>query len=99
MQHMVGTDEIITYHHVISSTPVIHDDTAEVTVRVRARHHGVGRRSGAFYESLAVQPTRLVRQRDGWRIQHRDWLIQVKLGSLDELFAPELAARAEQRPA
>jgi hypothetical protein len=99
MQNMIETDEIVTYHHVTSSTPVIHDDTAEVTVRVRAMHHGVGRRSGTFYESLAVQPTRLVRQQDGWRIQHRDWLIQVKLGSLDELFAPELAARADPRPA
>jgi hypothetical protein len=99
MQHMVGTDEIVTYHHVTGARPVINHDSAEVTVRVRAMHHGVGPRSGAFYESLAVQPTRLVRRREGWRIQHRDWLIQVKLGSLDELFAPELAARGESRPA
>ncbi len=93
MQQMVDNDEIVTYHHVAAMTPVIDGDTAEVTVRVRAMHHGVGRRAGRFYESLALQPTRLVRDPDGWRIKHRDWLIQVKLGSLEELFAPELAAR------
>ena len=90
---MVGNDEIVTYHHVATMTPVIDGDTAEVTVRVRAMHNGVGRRAGRFYESLAVQPTRLIRTPDGWRINHRDWLIQVKLGRLEELFAPELAAR------
>jgi hypothetical protein len=54
-------------------------------------HHGTGPREGKFYESLAVQPTRLVRTPDGWRIAHHDWLIAVKHGSMDDLFAPELA--------
>jgi SnoaL-like domain len=92
MQHMSGSDEIVTYHHVASMTPVIDGDKAEVVARVRAMHHGVGPRAGKFYESLGIQPTRLVRTPSGWRIQHHDWVIAVKLGSLEELFAPEIAA-------
>lgn len=92
MQHMVGGDEVVTFHHVASMTPVIGGDTATVEVRVRAMHHGLGPRAGKFYESLAVQPTRLVRTPEGWRIAHHDWLIVVKLGSMEELFAPELAS-------
>jgi hypothetical protein len=94
MQHMVGSDEIVTYHHLASMAPVIVGDTARVDVRVRAMHHGVGARTGKFYESLAVQPTHLVRTPEGWRCNHHDWVIVVKLGSMEELFAPELAARA-----
>jgi hypothetical protein len=55
-------------------------------------HSGAGPREGKFYESLAVQPTRLVRTPDGWRIAHHDWVIKVKHGSMEDLFAPELAA-------
>ncbi len=91
-RHMVGSDEIVTYHHVASMAPVVDGDTADVTARVRAMHYGVGPRAGKFYESLGVQPTRLVRTPEGWRIQHHDWLISVKLGSMEELFAPEIAA-------
>jgi hypothetical protein len=92
MQHMSGSDEIVTYHHVASMAPVVDVDTADVAVRVRAMHYGVGPRAGKFYESLATQPTRLVRTPEGWRIAHHDWVIAVKLGSMEELFAPELAA-------
>ena len=94
LQHMIGSDEIVTHHHVASMGPVIDGDTAKVDVRVRAMHHGVGPRTGKFYESLAVQPTHLVRTPEGWRCNHHDWVIVVKLGSMEELFAPELAARA-----
>jgi hypothetical protein len=59
---------------------------------VRAMHHGVGPRQGKFYESMAVQPTRLVRTDDGWRIAHHDWVISVRLGNMEDLFAPEIAA-------
>lgn len=92
MRHMVGSDEIVTYHHVASMAPVIDGDTAHVEVRARAMHYGVGPRTGSFYESLGIQPTRLVRTPEGWRISHHDWLIAVKLGSMEELFAPEIAA-------
>jgi hypothetical protein len=92
MQHMSGSAEIVTYHHVASMAPVVNGDEAEVVVRVRAMHHGVGPREGKFYESLGIQPTRLVRTSEGWRIKHHDWNIAVKLGSMDDLFAPELAA-------
>ena len=68
MQHMVGGDEVVTFHHVASMAPVIDGDTATVEVRVRAMHNGIGPRAGKFYESLAVQPTRLVRTPEGWRI-------------------------------
>jgi ketosteroid isomerase-like protein len=91
-RHMVGGDEIVTYHHVATMSPSVEGDTAEVTVRVRAMHHGLGPRQGKFYESLAVQPTRLIRTADGWRISHHEWNITVKLGSMEELFAPEIAA-------
>ena len=60
--------------------PVVDGDTAEVTARVRAMHHGVGPRAGKFYESLGIQPTRLVRTPEGWRISHHEWKIAVKLG-------------------
>jgi ketosteroid isomerase-like protein len=92
MRHMIGSDEIVTYHHVASMAPMVDGDTAEVTARVRAMHYGVGPRAGKFYESLGVQPTRLVRTPDGWRIKDHEWLISVKLGDMEELFAPEIAA-------
>lgn len=91
-RHMVGSDEVVTFHHVATMTPVIDGDTAEVAVRVRAMHYGMGPRDGKFYESLAVQPTRLRRTPEGWRISHHDWNIVAKLGSMPELFAPEIAA-------
>jgi hypothetical protein len=91
-RHMVGSDEIVTFHHVAVMSPVIDGDRAEVTARVRAMHYGLGPRAGQFYESLAVQPTELVRTPAGWRISHHSWDISVKLGSLEELFAPEIAA-------
>ena len=92
MRHMIGSDEIVTYHHVASMAPVVNDDTADLSVRVRAMHHGVGPRAGQYYESLGIQPTHLVRTTDGWRIKHHEWLIAVKLGDREELFAPEIAA-------
>lgn len=91
-RHMIGSDEVVTFHHVASMTPVVDGDTAQVTARVRAMHHGVGPRGGKFYESLGVQPTKLVRTPQGWRISHHDWTIVVKLGSMEDLFAPEIAA-------
>jgi hypothetical protein len=84
------SDEIVLYDHAGSFTPIIHGDTAEVDVRVRSMHHGVGPREGKFYESLAVMPIRLARTPDGWRFTHYDWLISVRLGNLGELYAPEL---------
>jgi len=91
-QHMIGSDEIVTFHHVATMAPVVGGDTAKVTARVRAMHYGLGPRDGKFYESLAVQPTDLERTRRGWRITHHEWNIVVKLGNLQELFAPELAS-------
>jgi ketosteroid isomerase-like protein len=91
-RRMIGGDEVVTYHHVATMSPVIAGDTAEVTVRVRAMHYGLGPRDGKFYESLAVQPTSLVRTDAGWRIRHHEWNISVKLGSMEDLFAPEIAA-------
>jgi len=94
-QHMVGGDEVVTFHHVAAMTPVITGDTAAVTARVRAMHYGLGPREGKFYESLATQPTELVRTADGWRISHHEWVIVAKFGSMEDLFAPELAAGAK----
>jgi SnoaL-like domain len=91
-RRMIGGDEIVTYHHVATMSPVIAGDTAEVTARVRAMHYGLGPRAGKFYESLAVQPTTLVRTPEGWRISHHEWNIVVKLGNMEELFAPEITA-------
>jgi ketosteroid isomerase-like protein len=93
---MIGGDEVVTFHHVAAMTPVVTGDTAEVTARVRAMHYGVGPRAGKFYESLATQPTQLVRTSDGWRISHHEWVIVAKFGSMEDLFAPELAARANR---
>jgi ketosteroid isomerase-like protein len=95
-RHMIGGDEVVTFHHVAAMTPVVTGDTAEVTARVRAMHYGVGPRAGKFYESLATQPTQLVRTSDGWRISHHEWVIVAKFGSMEDLFAPELAARANR---
>lgn len=91
-RHMVGSDEIVTHHHVAAMSPVIEGDNARVTPRVRAMHYGLGPREGKFYESLAFQPTTLVRTPAGWRISHHQWNIVVKLGDMQDLFAPELAA-------
>ena len=91
-RHMIGSEEIVTFHHVAVMSPEVDGDSAEVTARVRAMHYGVGPRAGKFYESLGVQPTTLVRTADGWRISHHEWSIAVKLGNMEELFAPEIAA-------
>jgi ketosteroid isomerase-like protein len=80
---MLDTDEIVTYHHVASFTPVIDGDTAEAAVRVRAMHNGVGPRAGRFWESLAIQNTHVVRTADGWRCSGYEWRVVVGLGSLD----------------
>lgn len=80
---MLGSDEIVTYHHVASFTPVVDGDTAEAPVRVRAMHNGVGARTGRFWESLAIQNTHLVRTPDGWRCRGYEWKVVVGLGSLD----------------
>jgi hypothetical protein len=80
---MLGTDDIVTYHHVASFTPVIDGDNAKAPVRVRAMHHGVGSRAGRFWESLAIQHTRLVRTAAGWRCAGYDWQVVVGLGSMD----------------
>ncbi len=80
---MLGTDEIVTYHHVASFTPVIDGDSAEAPVRVRAMHNGVGSRAGRFWESLAIQNTHLVRTPEGWRCRGYEWRVVVGLGSLD----------------
>ena len=94
-RHMVGGDEVVTFHHVASMAPVVTGDTAEVTARVRAMHYGLGPREGKFYESLATQPTHLVRTPAGWRISHHEWVIVAKFGSMEDLFAPELAEGAK----
>lgn len=91
-RHMIGSDEIVTYHHVAAMAPVVDGDTAEVTARVRAMHHGQGPRAGQFYESFGIQPTKLVRTAEGWRISHHEWQIAVKQGDMQALFAPEIAA-------
>jgi ketosteroid isomerase-like protein len=88
---MTSSDEIVTFHHVSAMVPEIDGDRATVAPRVRAMHHGRGRRAGLFYESMAVQPTELVRTADGWRIAHHRWEIAVTSGSVEELFAPERA--------
>jgi SnoaL-like domain len=84
------SDDIVLYDHPGSFTPVIHGDTAEADVKVRSMHYGVGPRAGKFYESLAIMSVRFVRTPDGWRFSHYDWRIAVRLGSLGELYAPEL---------
>jgi SnoaL-like domain len=84
------TDEIILFDHIGSFTPVIHGDTAEASVRVRSMHYGVGPRQGKSYESLFVLLVDFVRTQDGWRFKHYDFRIAVRLGSLGELYAPEL---------
>jgi ketosteroid isomerase-like protein len=91
-KHMIGSDEIVTFHHVAVMTPVIIGDTADVTARARAMHWGLGAREGKFYESMGVQPTKLRRTPDGWRISWHQWQIVVKQGSMEDLFAPEIAA-------
>jgi len=80
---MLGSDEIVTYHHVASFAPIIDGDTAEAPVRVRAMHNGVGARIGRFWESLAIQNTHLVRTPDGWRCRGYEWKVVVGLGSMD----------------
>jgi ketosteroid isomerase-like protein len=80
---MLGTDDIVTYHHVAAFTPKIAGDTAEAAVRIRAMHNGVGPRAGRFWESLAVQNTDFVRTPEGWRCRGYEWKVIVGLGSLD----------------
>lgn len=83
MRQMLGTDDIVTYHHVASFTPEISGDTARAAVRIRAMHNGVGGRAGRFWESLAVQTTDLVRTPRGWRCSGFSWRVVVGLGSMD----------------
>jgi SnoaL-like domain len=84
------SEDIVLFDIVGNFTPVVNGDTAEADVPVRSRHHGVGAREGKFYESMVVMSTQLVRTPDGWRFKHYDWRIMVRLGSLGELYEPEL---------
>jgi ketosteroid isomerase-like protein len=86
MRLMLGTEEIITYHHVASFTPRIEGDRAEAAIRLRAMHNGVGSRNGRFWESLAIQTSHLIRTDAGWRCSGFEWRVVVGLGSMD-LFA------------
>ena len=79
---MLGTDDIVTYHHAASFTPVIDGDTADAPVRVR-RCITVWVRAGRFWESLAVQHSHFVRTADGWRCTGYEWKVVVGLGSMD----------------
>jgi hypothetical protein len=83
MRQMLGTDEIITYHHVASFTPVVDRDLAEASVRIRAMHYGVGPRAGRYWESLGRQETQFARTPDGWRCRGFTWRVVVGLGSMD----------------
>lgn len=85
MRLMLGTEEIVTYHHVASFTPAIEGNHAEAAIRLRAMHHGVGSRAGRFWESLAVQTSHLVRTDVRWRCRGFEWRVVVGLGSM-ELF-------------
>jgi hypothetical protein len=96
MRAYEDSDEIVLYDHVASFTPRLDGDKAEADLRVRSMHYGVGPRQGKFYESLAVMPVRLVRTADGWRFSHYDWKISVRLGSLADLYAPELERMGRQ---
>jgi hypothetical protein len=98
MQHMIGSDEIVTYHHVASMAPVVDGDSAEVVARVRAMHYGVGPRAGKFYESLGIQPTRLVRTPEGGALAIHEWQIAVKLGDQRRLFLPRSPRASHYRP-
>jgi hypothetical protein len=83
MRQMLGTAEVITYHHVASFTPVVDGDAAEASVRIRAMHYGVGPRTGRYWESLGRQDTQFVRTPDGWRCRGFTWRVVVGLGSMD----------------
>jgi hypothetical protein len=93
MRQMLDTDEVVTYHDVGNFSPVISGDSAEADIRIRAMHHGEGRRAGRFYESLGIQKTRFARTPDGWRCNYYEWQIVVKLGSMD-VFASEVSSSA-----
>jgi len=83
MRQMLGTDDIVTYHHVASFTPIVHGDTADASIRIRAMHNGTGPRAGRFWESLAVQTTHFVRTPSRWRCSGFEWRVVVGLGSMD----------------
>ena len=83
MRQMLGTADIVTYHHVASFTPSISGDAGEASIRIRAMHYGVGSRAGRFWESLALQTTSLVRTPEGWRCSGFAWRVVVGLGSMD----------------
>ena len=76
---MLGTDEIVTYHHVASFTPVIDGDVADARAAC-CTTRGAG--TGRFWESLAIQNTHLVRTRLAAAACH-EWTVVVGLGSLD----------------
>ncbi len=83
MRQMLGTNDIVTYHHVASFTPAISGDTAKASVRIRAMHNGVGSRAGRFWESLAVQTTEFVKTSGGWQCSGFAWRVVVGLGSMN----------------
>ena len=91
-QHMIGSDEIVTFHHVATMAPVVDGDTAEVTSGCgpcttasargpasSTRASASSRPAGADAGGLAHQPPRVD---DRGRSS----------ASMEELFAPEIAA-------
>lgn len=80
----LATDEIVT-HHMFGDCAVklkgADGSSAEVEVRMRAYHGGVGAREGLFEESLGSFQGRFVKTLNGWRCSYIKENIFVMLGS------------------
>ena len=87
VRRFLGSDEIATHHMVGLPSVELEGDGAEVTVKMRAHHAGVGPREGKFEESLGTFGGRFVRTEQGWRCSRFEERILVMLGS-EEVFAP-----------
>ena len=92
MRHMSGSDEIVTYHHVATMVPSSTATPRRSSPASAPCTTGCRPRAGKFYESLAIQPTAWCGRRRLEVRRHHDWMIAVKLGNMEELFAPELPA-------
>ena len=90
MRRMIGGDEIMTYHHVASHGPGRRRRHAEVTPGSGPCTTGSGPEPGSSTRASPSSPRAWCARADGWRIRHHEWNIAVKLGSMEDLFAPEL---------
>ncbi|MFJ8753153.1 nuclear transport factor 2 family protein [Streptomyces sp. NPDC102441] len=64
---------------------VIEGDRAQSLSYMRAHHVGIGSMQGKFFECMGEYDDRWVRTESGWRLNHRDFDMRIRIGDFGVL--------------